>query len=595
MDDVPEGGGAATGNPIVDGKMNNVFEDISDTDRAYGRFNLRKMFIGVRTLDTATFGGVKSVITALPDDDAISYVLFSTDDNFDTRTEAKDKVEAYLYKSTTWQGYLNENHIAGMTAISVIQKVGSELPPIGKTLCLVQDEGLPTEKEQYVRVIDVSASEVEFSDEKDNTYTRLIVTMTLSDALRFNFNGHTVARNDGEYSYTNKTRIRDTRVADATRYYASKLLKESASVNDLTIKADGMFASLVPSAQTETPLVNKTLSPVVSPMEATAADPITITMAGAAFSPTGRFVAPSGIMPGSLSVTIGGALVTDDGEGNAIYQGSAVGQVVYDTGEVIFSAGAPTVSGTASLTYLPAAQVSQQAHTKKYDVTAENRRLNWTDTLLPVPAPKTLTVSYMAQGNWYVLQDDGNGNLTASDPSLGAGTISYVTGAVLVSLGALPDAGSQIMLSFASPTHYVIRNTTNGIDVLREMRFDLGRPVKPSSFTLTWTSGEAEKTATADAAGIISGDADGFINYALGAFTITTAFYPDDDTYFHVAATENAQKTVIKTGLSAPGGVVSISLGESIVAGSLVCEWDTQSTKKTDSVTTIYNYEYEVE
>ena len=34
MDDVPEGGGAATGTKIIDGQMNNVFPDISDTDRA---------------------------------------------------------------------------------------------------------------------------------------------------------------------------------------------------------------------------------------------------------------------------------------------------------------------------------------------------------------------------------------------------------------------------------------------------------------------------------------------------------------------------------------------------------------------------------
>ena len=44
MDDVPEGGGAATGTVIIDGAMNNVFEDISDLDRAYGRFNLRWQF-----------------------------------------------------------------------------------------------------------------------------------------------------------------------------------------------------------------------------------------------------------------------------------------------------------------------------------------------------------------------------------------------------------------------------------------------------------------------------------------------------------------------------------------------------------------------
>ena len=36
MADVPEGGGAATGTVIIDGEMNNVFEDISDLDRTMG-------------------------------------------------------------------------------------------------------------------------------------------------------------------------------------------------------------------------------------------------------------------------------------------------------------------------------------------------------------------------------------------------------------------------------------------------------------------------------------------------------------------------------------------------------------------------------
>ena len=68
MDDVPEGGGAATGNEIPDGVMNNVFEDISDLDRAMGRVNPRKLFLAVRTLSTDPFGGAKTVVTATPED-----------------------------------------------------------------------------------------------------------------------------------------------------------------------------------------------------------------------------------------------------------------------------------------------------------------------------------------------------------------------------------------------------------------------------------------------------------------------------------------------------------------------------------------------
>jgi hypothetical protein len=36
LDDVPEGGGMATGAAVVDGVSNNLFNDISELDRTYG-------------------------------------------------------------------------------------------------------------------------------------------------------------------------------------------------------------------------------------------------------------------------------------------------------------------------------------------------------------------------------------------------------------------------------------------------------------------------------------------------------------------------------------------------------------------------------
>ena len=200
MDDVDEGGGAAIGDAVVDGAMNNVFEDVSDLDRAYGRFNLRKLALAVRSLDTDLYGGAKTVITGLPTDPALGYALFTTDDPFGVRSDAANRVEAYLYKGPLWPGALNENHIKGMRAISVIQRVNTALPPIGKTLCLVQNEGLSAEQEQYVRVIGVSAVETIFTDSTGD-YTRWIVTMSLSGDLIYDFDGHTVNRYD-TYNYT---------------------------------------------------------------------------------------------------------------------------------------------------------------------------------------------------------------------------------------------------------------------------------------------------------------------------------------------------------------------------------------------------------
>jgi len=513
MDDVPEGGGAATGIAIADGVMNNVFEDISDLDRAYGRFNLRKAYLAVRALNTDLYGGAKTAITALPTDPALGYTLFTTNSPWDTRATAAARVEAYLYKGPAWHGVLNENHITGMRAISIVQRLDTELPPLGKTLCLVQDEGLSGQKEQYVRVTKVTAVVTTFEDDKGE-FQRLVVRLDLSDALRYDLNGHTVNRTDS-YNYTGKTRIRNTTVADATKYYGSQPLAEAASIGDLTVKAASIFTKLVPSAQTETPLVNQPLAAEKTPILASRSTSLTYTVAGAVIAPSGRFVLDAGALPGSISVTVGAVVVTDDSAGNAIRNSVVVGQWDYATGECLFNASAPSASGTATVTYVPAAAVAQQSHTLALPVTAENRRLNWIETLAPIPATSTFDLAYRAQGNWYVLRDNGAGVISGSDATFGAGTLSYVTGVMSVTLGALPDVGSQIMLTWASPVHTTIRAgaTSDAATTLTtEITLEHG-PLQPGSLTITWYQSAVAKTAT-DTAGILSGNGiSGSVDY----------------------------------------------------------------------------------
>jgi len=407
MDDVPEGGGAATGNEIPDGVMNNVFEDISDLDRAMGRFNLRKLFLAVRTLSTDLFGGAKTVVTALPEDPAIGYTLFTTDDPFDTRELAANRVEAYLFKGPMWAGGLYENHIEGMRQIRIIQRPDTAVPPRGKTLCLVSNEGLSNETEQYVRVTEVAAEIQMFYDpDTQKDFPALIVTADLSDALRHDFDGHTPNRSFS-YNYTGgKARLRDTTVADATQYFGAQRLALPASLGSKTLRATSMFTQLVPAAQSEEPLASQMLNPeLVQSIEA----------------------------------------------------------------------------GTRTV------DVPQQAHTLARQVTAENRRLNWIETLAPVPAPGAYTVTYMAQGNWYTLADDGEGAVRGSDPGHGTGTIDYTNGNVTLTTGALPDVGSQIIYTYGSRVHYEVRSGTEAINPDQAaVHFAAEHtPVKADSVTLT--------------------------------------------------------------------------------------------------------------
>lgn len=459
MDDVPEGGGAATGTAIVDGAINNVFEDISDLARAYGKFSLRKSFLAVRELGTSLYGGAKSIISAIPTDPALSYTLFTTNDPFDTRTEALSRVESYLYKGPTWPGALNENHLAGMRSISVIQRVGSALPVVGKTLCLVQNEDLSNETEQYVRVIKVSYAETTFTDSQGD-FTRWIVRLDLSDSLRHAFSGHAVNRTD-TYNYTGKTRLRDTTVADAAQYYGSQPLAESAAIGDRSIKVNSVYTQLVPSTQTETPVVDA--------------------------QPTG-------------------AMVT-------------------------VSAGARSVD------------ILQIAETRSIPITAENRSLNYVFSCLPLPAVRTVTVSYRALGNWYVIRDEaGDGTLTGD--SAGAGTINFVTGSGVASLAALPDVGSAILISWGTPIHYQSIAGLQADIKPPHIAYTVEHPrIKPSSLTVQYVSGGVTKTATEAGAGVFAGHGTGPIDYTSGRIYLTPSVMPDANSDAIVAYTTEARVT----------------------------------------------------
>ncbi|MDT3669010.1 MAG: hypothetical protein ROZ37_01605 [Aromatoleum sp.] len=531
MDDVQEGGGRATATVIVDGASNEIFPDISEADRAGGRVRLRKLFLSVDTPDTDQLLGANIVIAKPPADPNVSVSLFSTGDYFDRRSDAANRVEAYLFAGPEWSGYLLENHIAGQRSIQIFQRPGTELPPIGRTLCLVQDEALPAEKRQYVRIINVSSVEQTFSYSAGGNvvdYPALVVTAELSDALRQDMAGSPPNR-----LYTRAssgTKIRDTTVADAARYYGAAKLTAAANIGDLSARLDSVFTRLVPSAQTEVPLVDLPMAGDRIPMMPAAAGPISYSTDGA-IAAGGRFVLRSGCFPGSLSLALGGYTLTDDGAGVVRSGSTEVGTINYATGEIALGAAAPTASGTANVTYRPAAAAPQQAHTKQVAVTPENRSYVWVVPLLPLPAPGSVEFSYMAQGRWYTLRDNGAGQLTGSESSYGSGTVSYVTGTLNITVGALPDAGTAILMSWASPAHYAVRAGETG-DAATALRLDYTlahAPVVPGSLTITYPVGGTPRTATDAAAnGTITGTGvSGTINYATGAIQLEFTAPPD--------------------------------------------------------------------
>ena len=498
MDDVPEGGGAPTANIVVDGTSNAIFNDISELDRAGGRVNLRKVFVSVQTPDTDGYFGSNVIVADAPDDPNVHVAVFSTGETFDTRADATTRVEAYLNAGPLWPGLLYENHIAGQRSIQIFQRTNQDPPSVGRTIVLRQDEGLPTQIEQYVRITRVESETRTFTDTQGD-YLAQVITCDLSDALRDDFSGTPANR-----YFTvgaGKAIVRDTVVADAGSYYGVSPLTAAASIGDVSVEAESIYTRLVPNSQTETAVLDQK---------------------------------PSG-----------------DAE-------LVLAEIPF---EVVY----------------PVATKSQRIR-----IGQENRGFNYVSILKPLPSPGTVKVVYRALGRTYTITDNGDGTMSGS----GAGVVNYMTGSIQVTLEALPDDRSGLMIYWGEALSFTDRTGQVGFR-LPEFGFQLAKTgIKPGTLTIEWTSGAVVETATDDGSGAIIGDATGEIFYAPGElyFKPVAGAFPDPGAEFDVDYQWSAQVVESKPGLTPDGaGVVLVTTDQEPIPGTVEVQWLTTRTASTTS------------
>lgn len=441
MTDADDGGGRMTGNVIADGASNNIFPDISELDRTYGRVNLRKVFPAVLTPTVDTYYGAHMIVERPPTDPAVTALLFTTGDWNDERAAARNHIERYVVAGPVGPWFLYDVQVVGQRQILLFARPGGELPEVGDVLFLIEDEGGAGEFSQYVRIIEVSSEVRAFTGSNGGEFRREIITCQLTDPLRDTYHGAVITPYD---DITPAARVRTTLVADASKYYGARALAAAAFTGELTVSAAGAYGRLVPSARSESP---------VADFQAGGAAVQTITSGGTDFA-----------IPGP-------------------------------------------------------------AHTEMIAVEVNNRAYTYVCNLQPIPAPGVATVDYRALGRWYRIGDQGDGTLTG--PAGGAGTLDYTTGTLTLTLGALPDVGSAVIVTWASRVHYTDRAGTAELE-MPVLEHALGEPVVPGSLTVTWLRGGAQYTATAAVDGAIQGDGlDGRLVAATGDVYIEFTQLPD--------------------------------------------------------------------
>lgn len=561
MADVAEGGGGPTGQAIPDGVSNAIFPDISELDRAGGRVNARKVFVSVQSDDTETYLGANVIVADPPKDPRVSVTLFSTKQTFDTRSQAVARIEAYKIAGPEFDGYLFENHVQGQRVVQLLQRPNAQTPVVGQSLVLIESEGLAWEKRQPILVMDVSVVQRTFTIVSGGSFVDFpaqVVTLGLSDRLRYDFTGSPASRTFDRNETA--TKVRETVVADAGSYAGVVPLTQAANVGDFSVQAASIYTQLVPSAQTETPLSDIRTNGVSAALVATGS-PITRTLT-LAFSTTQALHVGAPIYPGSLSITRSGATVTD--AGSLLMLGSEqVGTVDHANGIAtllrdVFGAGA----GSHIVQFVPAAVPDLISEQSVLPITAEGRSQSYAFTLGNPPLPGSVVISYLAQGRWYVLRDGADGKIKGSDASYGAGTVNYQTGSIVVTLGALPDVGSALLTqSYSDAVQQRASNTTllnagrvyipiNSDGVVSEENGS--KAIAPGSVHLGWSVGGVTKLAQDDGLGNLTGDATGTVSYSAGVVRVSPTALPAPGTPLLLDLTSNDK--MLASGVSPTNG-----------------------------------------
>lgn len=561
------GGGRITATPLPDNAVGALLAQIPRTARAGGQADLVKIALGIDTADTDQLTGVGLFLTDAAADEHVSTLLFSTGTaaHYDTRAAARSYLENYVVAGPEYQGYLYGPHVSGALAVTILQRIERALPEIGAVFAL-QVSGVV---QQYVRISDVTSAVQTFTDSQGDWQMR-VVTLTLGTRLSQNYSGGTPTRYSAHGS---PTLILTTTVAAAAKFYGVQRLAAAASAGSLEVIARSVYGQAVPSATRQTAVTDASTGGALTRIAASPARATTIIVQ---WNSGGRSVyyLPRAAMPRSLTITRDGENispwpVTDRGDGRLWRaDGVACGTVDYDTGAVLPTASLPG-HNTATISWTPAAASTQTAHTIDIPVTLGTRSQVYAPTVDPLPAPGSVAISYRALGRWYVLRDDGAGTLVPDLAGTGTGTVNYTTGALSISLGALPDVGSSVLLQWGSPTHYVMRaSDTIAAAEIRVQLPQLG--LKKGTVTVGWTQGGAAKSVADNSAGGWTGAAaaGGSCDYVGGLVRVIPTALPDVGT----TVTVTYQQAIPLSGTAGGtrvGSTISGTFGTALRAGTL--------------------------
>lgn len=549
MTDFEDGGGQMSGTEIVSGASNQIFDDVSDVDRAVGDVSIRKVYAAVTSANTDKYLDAGVVIFREPADPDVSVLAFSTGSYYDERADLKTRIEQTISRGARWNGWLWGQHLTGQRVIVLWQRPAETLPSTGQRLELVAKAGTVEQYSQFLWITRITES-LRTRYDADGAYQIREVVCELAEPLTAAFTGPEPSRVDPTVS-TQQSLVYDTRYnAEAVPMFGLRPLVAQADVGDFTVQVDSLYSPLIPTAFTETALPDVNPGGDSPALIAGHSGTITFSTTAQVVKPDVSFYLGTGALPGTVSIVVSGATLSDDNGVMRLAGVTDVGTIDYGNGVIRWNS-VVTNYGTASkaVTFTPAAWPLRVADSAAQVVTAENRGFVWVITLIPIPAPLTLRVSYRVNNVWYVLADQGGGQLRGVDSSYGSGNLNFTTGTVTITTGALPDVDSPIIYTWGTPVSYTPRGG-DPVDAPVVRGTTAETALVPGTVSVSWTVGATTYTLDDDPAadGNLTGTGGvGFIRYGTGEWWVRPTTLPPINTDFDLSYDHGTAPIITET------------------------------------------------
>ncbi|WP_295451882.1 hypothetical protein [uncultured Thiodictyon sp.] len=556
-------------------QVGSLFPKLTEVDHAGGRVDLTKCFLSIESAGAEQGDDCYSYLDQSPADPLVDCVLLRPvgvgvrSGHTNTRADTRAYVEGYQIASGQAPWYLRGRHVQGMSHLVLWCLEAVRLPEVGSTLYLSANEGASNAYGQYVQIADFRYETQSFLSSTNNgvdvLYTRRIIYLTLTSGLTADFTGPEVGQ-----ATTGLVLIRETMVADGSRYYGRSALAAAVSAGASAVQVASIYAQVAPCARGERALVA---------LDALAAGAQTIMSGGQSFSVSGP------VHTGRVAVTTGNrrTLWTRPLWPIPATGGAARAYVrILDRWYSVVEGESNTVgsltvnrtdgSSLLALTALPDAgtwviwEWPSGIHFTDRAGTTAVHPLRLQITLPSVPETGTLTLTWTSGGVTRTATEATPGGLSGHATGWRVGTQ-----VVLILSTYLPDANATVLYSYqpvSTVTESLTPTVSGGVGTVT-----LAALPRAGSLTVTWTVRRVTSATNKDQYVYVADNTDGWavIPLALGSTSSSAT-----EVLLTKSAADDGAGAILTTGtVSYTTGAVALPLLSSYSANSYTI--DTQS------------------